>query len=139
MVLLHAKSRINDIVEKRRESKISQMFGRPVEDVREVRRRYEYGRFDEARYLLYGIVDDCVACHTRLPSGDGAPKAEAFIGALDDAAQQAAARLGASKQGLVERLIYGPLPEAGELQSGAMGAASADRSAGGGRSARGGR
>ncbi|MFT6078240.1 MAG: alkylation response protein AidB-like acyl-CoA dehydrogenase [Planctomycetota bacterium] len=52
------------------------------------------------------------------------------VGALDEAAQQAAKRLGASKQGLVERLIYGPMPETGELRSGAMGAANADRTAG---------
>lgn len=52
------------------------------------------------------------------------------VGALDDAAKQAAERLGASKQGLVERLIYGPLPEAAELQSGAMGAARVDREIG---------
>ncbi|MCK5942308.1 MAG: acyl-CoA/acyl-ACP dehydrogenase [Planctomycetes bacterium] len=52
------------------------------------------------------------------------------VGALDDAARQAALRLGAHKQGLVERLIYGPLPETDELQSGANGAARVDRSAG---------
>ena len=52
------------------------------------------------------------------------------VGALDDAAKQAAERLGASKKGLVERLIYGPLPETSELQSGAVGAAKADRTAG---------
>ena len=51
------------------------------------------------------------------------------VGALDDAAQKAAERLGASKKGLVERLIYGPLPDAAELQSGAVGAANADRQA----------
>lgn len=52
------------------------------------------------------------------------------VGALDDAARQAAERLGAHKQGLVERLIYGPAPETSELQSGATGAAKADRTAG---------
>ncbi len=50
------------------------------------------------------------------------------VGALDDSAKQAAQRLGASKKGLVERLIYGPQPEASELQSGALGASKADRS-----------
>lgn len=52
------------------------------------------------------------------------------VGALDDAAQKAAQRLGANKKGLVERLIYGPLPETTELQSGAIGASRADRAAG---------
>ncbi|MCR9247180.1 MAG: acyl-CoA/acyl-ACP dehydrogenase [bacterium] len=44
------------------------------------------------------------------------------VGALDDAAKQAAVRLGATKTGLVERLIYGPSPETEELQSGAAAA-----------------
>lgn len=52
------------------------------------------------------------------------------VGALDDAAKQAALRLGASKKGLVERLIYGPLPETGELQSGAVAASRMDTDAG---------
>ncbi len=52
------------------------------------------------------------------------------VGALDDAAEKAAQRLGANKKGLVERLIYGPLPETTELQSGAIGASRADRAAG---------
>ena len=47
------------------------------------------------------------------------------VGALDDAARQAASRLGAKKKGLVERLIYGPAPDASELQSGVLGASTA--------------
>lgn len=47
------------------------------------------------------------------------------VGALDAAARQAAARLGKNKRSLVERLIYGPAPDAGELQSGAVGASRA--------------
>lgn len=47
------------------------------------------------------------------------------VGALDAAAKQAAERLGRSKRSLVERLIYGPLPDAGELQSGALAASKA--------------
>ncbi len=41
------------------------------------------------------------------------------VSALDDSAQNAALRLGAKKRSLVERLIYGPLPDNEELQSGA--------------------
>ena len=41
------------------------------------------------------------------------------VGALDAAALAAQKRLGKSKQGLVERLIYGPTPDVGELRSGA--------------------
>ena len=44
------------------------------------------------------------------------------VGALDDAARQAAVRLGARRKGLVERLIYGPAPDTDELQSGAIAA-----------------
>jgi len=60
----------------------------------------------------------------------GDAQSAADVGALDDAAKQAALRLGASKKGLVERLIYGPIPETGELQSGAMGASRVDTTAG---------
>ena len=42
------------------------------------------------------------------------------VSALDDAAKQAALRLGKKQQGLVERLIYGPAPSIRELQSGAV-------------------
>ena len=40
------------------------------------------------------------------------------VGALDAAALAAQKRLGSSRKGLVERLIYGPLPPIAELQSG---------------------
>ncbi len=52
-------------------------------DAREVRRRYEYGRFEEARFLFHQIVDDCVACHTRLPAADGMPIAKDFVVRVD--------------------------------------------------------
>ncbi|MCA8960908.1 MAG: acyl-CoA/acyl-ACP dehydrogenase [Planctomycetes bacterium] len=47
------------------------------------------------------------------------------VGALDDAALAAKKKLGAHRDGLVERLIYGPVPEPGELR----GAAEFDRTA----------
>lgn len=50
------------------------------------------------------------------------------VGALDDAAKQAAARLGRNKTGLVQRLIYGPAPRPAELQGGAEAAARAGSS-----------
>jgi alkylation response protein AidB-like acyl-CoA dehydrogenase len=53
------------------------------------------------------------------------------VSALDDAAQQAARRLGRVRRGLVERLIYGPAPDAEELRGGARGHEQA-----GGRNAR---
>src|SRR5688572_13401323 len=42
------------------------------------------------------------------------------VGALDTAAAAAQRRLGRTRKGLVERLIYGPLPSPQELQSGAQ-------------------
>lgn len=54
------------------------------------------------------------------------------IGALDSAAKQAAERLGRKKRGLVERLIYGPLPDTSELQGGAIASARAGKDARGG-------
>lgn len=47
------------------------------------------------------------------------------VGALDDAARQAAARLGRKRTGLVQRLIYGPAPDTSELQAGAVAASKA--------------
>jgi hypothetical protein len=37
-------------------------------DTEEIRRRYADGRSEEARFLLHEVTQDCVACHSRLPS-----------------------------------------------------------------------
>jgi hypothetical protein len=37
-------------------------------DTEEIRRRYAEGRSEEARFLLHEVTQDCVACHSRLPS-----------------------------------------------------------------------
>lgn len=37
-------------------------------DAREVHWRFQAGRADESRFLLGQLVDDCIACHSRLPS-----------------------------------------------------------------------
>ena len=47
------------------------------------------------------------------------------VSELDDAARQAAQRLGKKQRSLVERLIYGPAPKIKELQSGAIASGSA--------------
>mgnify|MGYP001366478283 CR=1 FL=1 len=52
------------------------------------------------------------------------------VSALDDAARQAAMRLGRNKRALVERLIYGPRPDTEELQGGAV---AMEQAAAGGR------
>jgi tetratricopeptide (TPR) repeat protein len=36
-------------------------------DAREVHSRYADGRFEQSRFLLHGVTDVCVACHSRLP------------------------------------------------------------------------
>ena len=48
-------------------------------DTAEVRDRYVGGRFAEARFLLLQITDDCVACHSRLPSDRKFPMGEQFV------------------------------------------------------------
>ena len=37
-------------------------------DTAEIRQRYADGRADEARFLLHEVTQDCIACHSRLPS-----------------------------------------------------------------------
>jgi alkylation response protein AidB-like acyl-CoA dehydrogenase len=64
------------------------------------------------------------------PEGAGSTAAQALaaagdaeqardVAALDDSASGAQKRLGASRAGLVQRLVYGPAPKAAELSSGA--------------------
>ena len=36
-------------------------------DAYEIQHRFQIGRFDEARFLLGELADDCVSCHSRLP------------------------------------------------------------------------
>jgi tetratricopeptide (TPR) repeat protein len=44
---------------------LSQSLARDAEDLK---RRFDAGRTEEARFLLGALVDDCVGCHSRLPS-----------------------------------------------------------------------
>jgi tetratricopeptide (TPR) repeat protein len=49
-------------------------------DARDIRDRYAAGHPAEARFLLLQLTDDCVACHSRLPSrGRDFPGGEAFV------------------------------------------------------------
>ena len=48
-------------------------------DTRDIRDRYAAGRPAEARFLLLQLTDDCVACHSRLPSSEEFPDGEAFV------------------------------------------------------------
>jgi hypothetical protein len=51
-------------------------------DAEEALRRFELGRPDEARFLVQELVNDCVACHSRLPSED-APLGEMLLSRVD--------------------------------------------------------
>lgn len=51
-------------------------------DARDIRLRYDAGHPGEARYLVQTLVDTCIACHSRLPSGS-APRSEAFVSDIE--------------------------------------------------------
>lgn len=63
---------------------------------------------------------DSTAARALAAAGDAESARD--VSALDAAALQAARRLGRVRRGLVERLIWGPLPAPEELQAGAVGA-----------------
>lgn len=48
-------------------------------DTRDIRDRFAAGRPAEARFLLLQLTDDCVACHSRLPSSEKFPDGAAFV------------------------------------------------------------
>lgn len=48
-------------------------------DAREVRRKFARKRYDRAAFLLRQITENCVACHTRLPSPEDSPLGKGFL------------------------------------------------------------
>jgi len=48
-------------------------------DTRDIERRFEAGRTDEARFLLQHTTEMCVACHTRLPDATERPLGRNFM------------------------------------------------------------
>jgi hypothetical protein len=48
-------------------------------DAREVQRAYAQGRSERAAFLLHQITENCVVCHTRLPSLRDSPVAKRFL------------------------------------------------------------
>jgi hypothetical protein len=50
-----------------------------VHDAREARRAYAEGRFDQAAFQLRQITENCIVCHTRLPSRGDSPLSAGFI------------------------------------------------------------
>lgn len=51
-------------------------------DSREILQRFEQGKFNQARYLVQHVTENCIACHTRLPGPDS-PKADKFFATID--------------------------------------------------------
>lgn len=57
----------------------ARLFGQALaRDARRARELYERGRFENAEFFVQALVDDCVACHTRVPAKDS-PWAEGFL------------------------------------------------------------
>jgi tetratricopeptide (TPR) repeat protein len=52
-------------------------------DAEEIKRRFDEGRRDETRFLLGALVEDCVGCHSRLPSADDSDLGRALFEAVD--------------------------------------------------------
>jgi hypothetical protein len=52
-------------------------------DVEEVQRQLAAGEVEQARYYLYDLTQDCVACHSRLPSRREFPLAERLTSRID--------------------------------------------------------
>lgn len=51
-------------------------------DTKEIYQRFQQGKFNQARYLVQHVTENCIACHTRLPSKDS-PRAEKFFETID--------------------------------------------------------
>jgi hypothetical protein len=52
-------------------------------DAEEIKRRFDSGRLDETRFLLGALVEDCVGCHSRLPSQGDSDLGRALFEAVD--------------------------------------------------------
>ncbi len=52
-------------------------------DARRLARDYAAGRFNAARFTLHNMTDNCIACHSSLPSGGVVPDAKAFLARID--------------------------------------------------------
>jgi tetratricopeptide (TPR) repeat protein len=55
-------------------------------DARDTAREYAEGHYDRAAFLLHEITENCVVCHTRLPSEADSPLAERLLDARSLAA-----------------------------------------------------
>lgn len=55
-------------------------------DAEDIKRRFDAGRLDEARFLLGALVEDCVGCHSRLPSAVDSDLGAALYAEVDESA-----------------------------------------------------
>jgi hypothetical protein len=55
------------------------LAGAVARDAALVQREYANGRFDQAAFLLRLIAENCVVCHTRLPSPEDSPLSAGFV------------------------------------------------------------
>jgi hypothetical protein len=59
---------------------LSRSLARDAEDIK---RRFDAGRLDESRFLLGALVEDCVGCHSRLPSAQDSDLGAALYREID--------------------------------------------------------
>jgi hypothetical protein len=64
----------------RRDDAARRFFGESLaRDAGDALDRYDAGRYDSARFLIQQATENCVACHTRLPSPGDSPVAADFV------------------------------------------------------------
>lgn len=54
-----------------------------VRDVKSLNRWYAKGRYDEARFTLHNLTENCIACHSSFPEGKKTPAVDAFFTKVD--------------------------------------------------------
>jgi len=59
------------------------LSGSLAQAVRRMRRYYDYSRPEDARFFLIDLTQNCVACHSRLPGGQGYPLAAQLMKRVD--------------------------------------------------------
>ncbi len=52
-------------------------------DARRLAKFYKQGRFDEARFTLHNMTENCIACHGSLPPSHAFPDAALFLGRVN--------------------------------------------------------
>lgn len=68
---------------------LSRSLARDAEDIK---RRFDAGHFDQSRFLLGALVEDCVGCHSRLPSAEDSGLGADLYAQVDTAALRAVER-----------------------------------------------